>query len=127
MLGKKILAVIFAVLTLIKLAFLLTSPATWLGMTQVFLDHTGTVMVVYLILLAITGYFIFTSMALIDIFVVMGFTALLVGLSLMPYAAALRATTQDIATAGLGKAWLALTIWVAMAVAVLYQVFARPR
>jgi hypothetical protein len=127
MLAKKILAVIFAALTLIKLAFLLTSPATWLGLTQYFIGHTTAVMVVYLILLAITGLIIFSSIDLIDVFVVMGFTALLVGLSLIPYAAALTATTQEIATAGIGKAWLALIIWVAMAVAVLYRVFAKKR
>jgi len=127
MLGKKIIAVIIAALTLIKVAFLLISPEKWLGMAQAFMGHTGLVMVVYLILLAITGYFIFTSIDIIDIFVVMGFTALLVGLSLIPYAASLQTTTQEIAATGIGKAWLALLIWVALAVAVLYRVFAKER
>jgi hypothetical protein len=127
MLGKKIIAVIIAALTLIKVAFLLISPEKWLGMAQAFIGHTALVMVVYLILLAITGYFIFTSIDIIDIFVVMGFTALLVGLSLLPYAASLQTTTQEIAATGIGKAWLALLIWVALALAVLYRVFAKER
>jgi hypothetical protein len=127
MLGKKIIAVIIAALTLIKVAFLLISPEKWLGMAQAFMGHTALVMVVYLILLAITGYFIFTSIDIIDIFVVMGFTALLVGLSLLPYAASLQTTTQEIAATGIGKAWLALLIWVALAIAVLYRVFAKER
>ena len=127
MLGKKIIAVIIAALTLIKVAFLLISPEKWLGMAQAFMGHTALVMVVYLILLAITRYFIFTSIDIIDIFVVMGFTALLVGLSLIPYAAALQATTQEIATIGIGKAWPALLIWVALAIEVLYRVFAKER
>ena len=127
MLGKKIIAVIIAALTLIKVAFLLISPEKWLGMAQAFIGHTALVMVVYLILLAITRYFIFTSIDIIDIFVVMGFTALLVGLSLLPYAASLQTTTQEIAATGIGKAWLVLLIWVALALAVLYRVFAKER
>jgi hypothetical protein len=127
MLGKKIIAVIFAALTLIKLAFLLVSPGTWLGMAQAFMGHTVTVTVVYLIGLAITGYFIFTSIDLVDVFVVMGFTALLVGLSLIPYGAGLQTTIQQIVAIGIGKAWLALLIWVAIAIALLYRVFAKAR
>ena len=41
---------------------------------------------IYLILLIITGYYIFSSLKLIDIALVMFFTSLLVGLSLVPYA-----------------------------------------
>ncbi len=55
MLGKKILAGLFAGLTLIKLAFLLTSPETWLGATQAFLGHATVVMSIYLVLLVITA------------------------------------------------------------------------
>jgi hypothetical protein len=123
MLGKKILAVIFAGLTLIKLAFLLTSPEQWLVATQAFLGHSRIVMAIYLVLLVITAYYIFTSLNLIDVAVVMLFTALLVGLTLMPYSGALLQVGQAIGTSGLGKAWLALILWVAMALAVLYRVF----
>jgi hypothetical protein len=51
----------------------------------------------------------------------------LVGLNLIPYAASLHTTMQEVATAGLGKAWMALIIWVAIAVAVLVRVFYRAR
>jgi hypothetical protein len=124
---KKILAVIFAVLILVKLAFLLVNPGKWLGLAQTLSGYTGEVMIGYLIALAIIGYFIFTSIDIVDVAVVMLFTSLLVGLNLIPYAASLHTTMQEIATAGLGKAWLALIIWVAIAVAVLLRVFARER
>lgn len=124
---KKILAGIIAVLTLVKLTFLLVSPGSWLGATQAFLAHPALVTVVYLVLLAITGYVIFTSLDLIDIVIVMGFTAALVGLSLIPYAGALQKLTGDFVTQGFGKAWLAWVIWVVIAVAVLYRVFSRPK
>jgi hypothetical protein len=123
MLGKKILAGVFAGLTLIKLTFLLASPENWLGATQAFLTHSAIVTAVYLVLLAITGYFIFTSLDLIDVAVVMLFTGLLVGLSLIPYAESLQKVGQEVATVGFGKAWLPWIIWVVIAVAVLYRVF----
>lgn len=127
MLGKRILAVIFALLILVKVAFLLVNPGKWLGIAQVLSGYTAEVMIGYLIALAIIGYFIFTTLDIIDVAVVMLFTGLLVGLNLIPYAASLHTTMQEIAAAGLGKAWLALIIWVAIAVAVLFRVFSRAR
>jgi hypothetical protein len=125
--GKKILAGIFGVLTLVKLTFLLASPGSWLGAMQAFLGHTGIVTAIYLVVLVITGYFIFTSLDLIDVAVVMLFTAALVGLSLIPYAASLQKLGQEIGVAGFGKAWLAWVIWVGIAVAVLYRVFSSKK
>ena len=121
MLGKKILAVIFAALTLIKLAFLLISPESWLGATQAFLGHYTLMIAVYLVLLVITGYFVFTRIDLIDVAVVMLFTSVLLGLSLLPYLAQLR---EAIVSVGLAKFWPGLIIWAVIAVAVLYRIFA---
>jgi hypothetical protein len=94
MTGKKILAVIFALLILVKVAFLLVNPGKWMGIAQTLASHT---------------------------------TGLLVGLNLIPYAASLHTTMQKIATVGVSRAWLALLIWVAIAVAVLVRVFAKAR
>ena len=125
MLGKKILAVVFAALTLIKLTLLMASPGNWLGMAQAFTGHSNVLTVVYLIFLSITGYYVFTGCDLIDIAVVMLFTAALMGLSLIPYEASLQNITREIAAEGIAKAWLSWTIWAAIAVAVLYRVFAK--
>ena len=127
MLGKKVLAVIFAALVLIKLALLLIMPQQWLGMAQTFLGYSAALTAFYLIALIVTGYFIFTTMQLIDVAVVMLFTGLLVGLSLVPYAASLLPAVQQVAAAGLGRAWLPWIVWIALAVAVLYRVFAREK
>jgi len=123
MLGKKIIAGVVAGLILIKLAFLLASPEKSLGVAQAFLGHSAIVMGIYLVLLVITGYFIFTSLDLIDVAVVMLFTSLLEGLSLIPYSGSVLKMQEEIVTVGIGKAWLSLIIWVAIAVAVLYRVF----
>ena len=124
MLGKKILAGIFAALVLIKLAFLLISPGQWLGATQAFLGHYALMMGIYLVLLVITGYVVFTRLDLIDVAVVMLFTGILLGLSLIPYLAAMPKLPEVIVSVGLAKVWPSWIIWAAIAVAVLYRIFA---
>jgi hypothetical protein len=124
MLGKKILAGIFAALVLIKLAFLLISPGQWLGATQGFLGHYPLVMGVYLVLLVITGYVVFTRVDLIDVAVVMLFTGVLLGLSIIPYLASMPKLPEIIVSVGLAKVWPSWAIWAAISVAVLYRIFA---
>ena len=124
MLGKKILAVIFAALILIKLAFLLISPESWLGATQAFLGHYTAMISIYLVLLVITGYLVFTRIDLIDVAVVMLFTSILLGLSLLPYLTSIPQLREAIVNVGFGKVWPAWILWAAIAVAVLYRVFA---
>jgi hypothetical protein len=124
MLGKKILAGVFAALILIKLAFLLISPSLWLGATQAFLGHYAVVMGFYLVLLVITGYVVFTRLDLIDVAVVMLFTGVLLGISLIPYLAVMPKFPEAVASVGFGKVWPAFILWAAIAVAVLYRIFA---
>jgi hypothetical protein len=127
MLGKKILAVIFAAAILIKLAFLLISPESWLGATQSFIGHYTSIMVIYLVLLAITGYYVFTRLDLIDVAVVMLFTSILLGLSLIPYVASVPQLPEAIVNVGFAKVWPAWLLWAAIAAAVLYRIFAGRR
>lgn len=124
MLGKKILAGIFAAAILIKLAFLLTSPDKWLGATQALLGHYSLMVGIYLVLLVVTGYYVFTSLDLIDVAVVMLFTSILLGLSLLPYLASVPQLREAIVRVGLVQAWPVMLIWAAIAVAVLNRIFA---
>jgi len=124
MLGKKILAGIFAALILVKISVGLTNPGKWMAFTEVLLGHYAMMMGIYLVLLVITGYFVFTRIDLIDVAVVMLFTSTLLGLSLIPYLASIPQLREAIVAMGFGKAWFALIIWAAIAVAVLYRIFA---
>jgi hypothetical protein len=125
--GKEILAVIFAGLTLLKIVFGLINPGTWMGLSAAFLGHYNLVMGIYLGLLLVTGYYIFTSLDLIDVAVVMLFTSTLVGLTLIPYTGAMVKMGEEIGVQGLGRAWLGLLLWVVIAGAVLYRVFSSPK
>ena len=79
---------------------------------------------IYLGLLVITGYVVFTRIDLLDVAVVMLFTSILLGLSLVPYLASVPKLTEAIVSVGLAKFWPGFDIWAAIAVAVLYRIFA---
>ncbi len=125
--AKKVLATFFAGLILVKLLALLINPDKWLNLSGLLLEYHVILTYVYLALIVITGYLIFTSLNLIDIALVMLFTSLLTGLSLLPYSTPLLKLGEAMATIGLGKAWLSLVIWGALAVAVLARVFTKRR
>ena len=126
MLGKKILAGIFAAIVLLKLILLLIKPNLWIGAAEVVLEHNDLIVGIYLALILLTAYFIFSTLNLIDVAVVMLFTSLLTALALLPYSTALFKLREEISV-GVGKSWLAVLIWGALAVAVLYKVFSPDR
>lgn len=127
MFAKKILAGIFAVLILIKLAALLINPAGWMSLGRVFLENHATVTAIYLILITLTGFFIFSSVNLIDLALVMFFTSLLIGLTLIPYSTPMLQLGDAMVALGFRQAWLAMVIWGAVAVAVLFKVLSKSR
>ncbi len=126
MLGKKVLAGIFATIVLLKIIFLLTKPNLWIGAAEVVLAHTEVVVGAYLVLILITGYLVFSTLDLLDIAVTMFFTSLLTALSILPFAGALFKLREEVSI-GVGKAWLALLLWGALAVAILFKVLAPGR
>ncbi len=125
--AKKVLATVFAVLILVKLLALWVNPDKWLNLSGLLLQHHIVLTWVYLALIVITGYFVFSTLNLIDIAVVMFFTSLLTGLALLPYAAPMMKLGEAMATVGLAKAWLALLLWGVLALAVLARVFSKRR
>ncbi|MFZ5452411.1 MAG: hypothetical protein ACOZF2_11170 [Thermodesulfobacteriota bacterium] len=122
--AKRILAGIFAVVILLKMLFWITNPHLWMGVVESLLGHQALVTIIYLGLLVITGYYAFSTLDLIDIVVVMFFTSTLIAIGTLPYASLLLKLRDEITSIGLGKAWLALLLWGALAVAVLYKVLA---
>ena len=124
---KRILAVIFAAVILIKLLFWIIAPNFWMGLVDSLLGHQTAVTVIYLGLLVITGYYVFSSLDFIDIVVVMFFTSILIAIGALPYASLLLKLRDQITSIGLGKAWLSLLLWGALAVVVLYKIFYAER
>ena len=127
MLGKRIIASVFAGVILLKLLALLVSPDKWMGLVAAFLEHSTIVMGTYAVLIIIIGYYVLSSIDLIDLAVVMFLTSLLIGISIIPYSGVLLKAREEILAVGLGKAWYAIVLWGAFAGAVLYRVFSPKR
>ncbi len=118
----EVLATIFAVLVLVKLAFIRTNPKAWMNFAQPILRNSVVALVVYLVLAAVVGYFIFSSMTIVQVGAVMLLTSLLMGVGLAPYSQLILTVGEEILTEGLGKAWLSMLIWTGISVWVLYGV-----
>jgi hypothetical protein len=125
--GKKILAGIFAVLVLLKIAALLTNPAKWLYLAELVLAHQALLTWIYLGLLLFLACLIFSSLNLIDIALVMLFTVLLTGLTFIPYSTQFLKLGIEMTAGGFRKGWLSLVIWGVLALAVLIRVFAKEK
>lgn len=121
--AKRILAGIFAVVILLKLLIWVINPNLWMGAVEWLFGQQTLLMIIYLGLMVITGYYVFSSLDLIDITVVMFFTSILIAIGILPYASMWLKLRDEIMSIGVGKAWLAMLLWGALAVAVLVKVF----
>jgi len=118
----EVLATIFAVLILVKLAFIRTNPKAWMDFAQPILRNSVVALSVYLVLAAVVGYFIFSSMTIVQVGAVMLFTSLLMGVGLAPYSQVILKVGEEMLTEGVGKAWLSMLIWTGISLWVLYGV-----
>jgi hypothetical protein len=118
----EVLATIFAVLVLVKLAFIRTNPKAWMNFAQPILRNSVVALSVYLVLAAVVGYFIFSSMTIVQVGAVMLFTSLLMGVGLAPYSQVILKVGQEMLTEGVEKAWLSMLIWTCISLWVLYGV-----
>jgi hypothetical protein len=118
----EVLATIFAVLVLVKLAFIRANPRAWMNFAQLILRNSVVVMSGYLVLAAVVGYFIFSSLTIVQVGAVMLFTSLLAGVGLVPYSQVILKVGEEMLTEGVGKAWLSMLIWFCIALWVLFGV-----
>jgi uncharacterized membrane protein len=128
MTALEVIATIFAILILVKVSVVLISLQLWMkNVSQPLLGNPPLARAVYTVLAAVVGYYVFTSLYVADVLAVMGFTALLMGLALLPYAKTLLKTAEEMSADRsklLQNAWLPLVVWVVIALWVLASVFA---
>ena len=128
MTALEVVATIFAIFVLVKIAIVLVNPRVWMdNVAKPLLGNPPLAKAVYAGLAVVTGYFVLTSLKIADVFAVMLFTAFLMGLGMLPYAEAmLKIAEEKSATRAelLRNAWLPIVIWVFIAFWVLTTVFA---
>ncbi|MFQ5804590.1 MAG: hypothetical protein ACE5JQ_17005 [Candidatus Methylomirabilales bacterium] len=120
----EILATIFAVAVLVKLAIVTVRPKLWMNITGPLLGHYVLTTIIYLILAVIVGYYVVTTVSIVEVAAIMLLTSLLIGIGVAPYSSTILKWREEILSIGVGRAWLAMVIWAVLAVWVLYAVFA---
>ena len=128
MTALEVIATIFALLVLVKMVGLLMNPQLWMDkVAKPLLGNPRLATAVYGVLAIVVGYYVFASLHIVDVAAVMLFTALVMGVGMMPYSKALlklagemSATRSDL----LRNAWLAIVIWTVIALWVLTSVLA---
>ena len=120
----EVLAVIFAVMVLVKFAALLVSPVSWMNTAGAMLQYPRACTWVYAVLAAVVGYYVFTRMDIVEVVSAMLLTSLLMGVALGPYSRTILRLGKEIAGEGFGRLWPSMAIWVVIAVWALYAVLA---
>ncbi len=122
MMAIEVLATMFAVLVLLKLAFIRTNPKVWMNFARSMLRNSSVATLIYFVLAIVVGYFVLTSMTIVQVGAVMLFTSLLMGVGMAPYSQVILKLGEEMLSAGFGKAWLSMLIWAAISIWVLYGV-----
>jgi len=120
----EILALIFALLILIKLLVISVNPKKWIGFSKKILNNKAPVYIIYVILTVIVGYIVLSTVPATEIGAVTLFISLLIALSFLPYAKKLNVFSEDLIVGIIKKSWLPIIIWLALAVWILYAVIA---
>ena len=128
MTALEIIATIFAIFVLVKIVVVLIDPQIWMKkVAEPLLGNPRLATTVYGVLAIVVGYYVLTRLYIVDVAAVMLFTALVMGVGMMPYSKALlkiagemSATRSDL----LRNAWLAIVIWTVIALWVLISVLA---
>lgn len=128
MTALEIIATIFAIFVLVKMVVVLIDPQIWMKrVAEPLLGNPRLATAVYAVLAIVVGYYVFASLHIVDVAAVMLFTALVMGVGMMPYSKALlklagemSATRSDL----LRNAWLPIVIWTVIALWVLTSVLA---
>jgi hypothetical protein len=123
MLIMKILAAVFAFLVLAKLIMLVVARDTWLGLVEKMYGPGNRTLLVYGGAAAVVGVLVLTQVSIIVVGAVMLWTALLMGLGMVPYCGLVLRWRDEIARVGLGQVWWVMVIWAGLAMWMLAAVF----
>ena len=112
----EVLALIFGIGLIGKLIVAILNPKPSMKLAKRLLKHTTFTTILYLVLAGVVGIYVFQSMSITQVAAALLFGAFLLGLCLIPYAdTALKIGNVMMGKNMIKKDWLALIIWVALA------------
>ena len=119
----EILALIFAILILVKLIVIAVHPKGWLNFAKGMTKNTALFTVVYLALAVLVGYYVFSAMSIVNVAAVMLFTSLLIGVAWAPHMKKLLKMRKELTTHMFRRYGLSILIWAVFAIIVLIVLF----
>jgi hypothetical protein len=123
MLMMKFLALVFAVLVLAKIIMLVVARDYWLGLVEKMFEPGNRTLAIYGGAAAVVGVLVLTQVSIVVVGAVMLWTALLMGLGMVPYGELVLKWRDEIAKTGLKKVWWVMVMWAVLAVWMLGAVF----
>jgi len=122
----EVIALVVAVISVIKILVLLAKPVAWMKIVKPIYVIPALTMVVALILAAITLYYLLQSgITMVQIFAVMAFVFLLTCMTVAVYSRDFLPVANKLLKDRkfLKKAWLPILIWVALIILALGEIF----
>ena len=119
----EILAVIFAVVILVRAVAILVKPKKFIKLAVKVMENKPLVIGISVVTAVIIGYFAITALGVVNVFVASMLGIALVGFTLMMYPKLMVKITRAVLK-DRKKLILPLIVWVAFAVWVLYTLFA---
>ncbi|MBL7206268.1 MAG: hypothetical protein ISS36_01575 [Candidatus Aenigmarchaeota archaeon] len=117
-----ILAVVFAVIILLKAVMGIWRPQTRLKFAKAVWKRSELLSATCLLFLIIIGYFILLELTIVQVAAVMLFTTILMGLNMAAYPKAMEKLINEVLRKR-SRFWASMIIWVVIALWVLYAVF----
>jgi hypothetical protein len=123
----EIMALIFAIAILLKMVMVAINVKGFVKATEPMLQHTTGLTFAYVLLAGIVGYYLLDKFSVVDIAAVTLFVTLLLCISWLPYSKTLLQLRRDLVGKGAAdiwkKNWLAVVLWVGLALWVLKDLF----
>ncbi len=122
----QILALVFALIGLIKLIVILVKPEGWLKVTEkVYSGNRGVTTFIFLILTIIVGYYVLQVLTIVQVAAVFLLMSMIMGLTMVQYKDTILNFAREIYNdpSMVKNSWLIIVIWIVISLWILYGVF----
>ena len=122
----EILALIFAVLVLVKVLLVMFNPQLRIRIAENLLQQSTLLMFIYTLGAALAGYYLLMDLTFVQIAAVMLFTTLLIGMASIPFGKELIHLVRQVMknrVEYLQKSYFTLILWMCIAIYILYSLF----
>ncbi len=120
----EILAGVFAIATILKLAAFFWKPDLMKSSFNWWIKRTTLMWVIMLVCIGVVGYYVLTSLSVLQVLAVFFLTHFMLGLFFLSYPKAMEKLYKEIMKVGLKKAWLPMVLYLVLSVWALYVLFA---